>query len=167
MDMGFTREHAEEALLVSGNELATAMEWILTHPPSHTATISSREPYVYYTYTYTHTCICTCTCTCTCMCTLCADAHVQEVSLYMYIVYNRLYILLSFMLYLSLPSSSSSVVAGGILTEDEQLAHAIALRPGPGHRDTGPRHLVLPRYLHHRHHIGSHHLEHHYHIRGH
>ena len=33
-DMGFTREHAEEALLACGNELPSAMEWILSHPPS-------------------------------------------------------------------------------------------------------------------------------------
>jgi len=33
MDMGFTRDHGIEALLVCGNDLTTAMEWILTHPP--------------------------------------------------------------------------------------------------------------------------------------
>lgn len=33
-DMGFTRVHAEEALEACGNELNTAMEWILTHPLS-------------------------------------------------------------------------------------------------------------------------------------
>ena len=37
IDMGFTRNHAEEALMACGNDLSTAMEWILTHPPSSTA----------------------------------------------------------------------------------------------------------------------------------
>lgn len=33
-DMGFTRTHAEEALEACGNDLNSAMEWILTHPSS-------------------------------------------------------------------------------------------------------------------------------------
>lgn len=31
-DMGFQREHAEEALIVCANDLASAMDWILNHP---------------------------------------------------------------------------------------------------------------------------------------
>ena len=34
MDMGFGRDHAEEALLQNRGNLAAAMDWILTHPPS-------------------------------------------------------------------------------------------------------------------------------------
>ena len=37
-DMGFSRPHAEEALLACGNDLSTAMEWILSHPPSSSST---------------------------------------------------------------------------------------------------------------------------------
>ena len=33
-DMGFSREQAERALLVCGNDLTTAMEWLLTRRPS-------------------------------------------------------------------------------------------------------------------------------------
>ena len=33
-DMGFARAHAEEALEACGNDLNTAMEWILSHPSS-------------------------------------------------------------------------------------------------------------------------------------
>ena len=36
-DMGFSREHSEEALLTCGNDITTAMEWILSHPPSSEA----------------------------------------------------------------------------------------------------------------------------------
>ncbi len=33
-DMGFERHHADEALQACGNDLSSAMEWILAHPPS-------------------------------------------------------------------------------------------------------------------------------------
>jgi hypothetical protein len=33
MDMGFAREHSEDALLMTGNDLTASMEWILSHPP--------------------------------------------------------------------------------------------------------------------------------------
>ena len=41
-DMGFERNHAEEALVACGNDLPTAMEWILSHPPSSTEAVSMR-----------------------------------------------------------------------------------------------------------------------------
>ena len=37
-DMGFTRGHAEDALIACGNDLSSAMDWILNHPPSSSAT---------------------------------------------------------------------------------------------------------------------------------
>ena len=33
-DMGFTRDHAEEALMACANDITAAMDWILNHPPS-------------------------------------------------------------------------------------------------------------------------------------
>lgn len=33
-DMGFSRDHAEEALIACANDLTSAMDWILNHPPS-------------------------------------------------------------------------------------------------------------------------------------
>ena len=38
-DMGFARDHSEEALLACGNDLSAAMEWILSHPPSTSAEV--------------------------------------------------------------------------------------------------------------------------------
>ena len=32
-DMGFARNHAEVALIACANDLTSAMEWILSHPP--------------------------------------------------------------------------------------------------------------------------------------
>ena len=43
MDMGFTRDHATDALLVCGNNLTAAMEWILSHPPAEDATTSEAD----------------------------------------------------------------------------------------------------------------------------
>ena len=61
MDMGFNREHAEEALLATGNDIAASMEWILTHPPSATNTQVCPSFFTYYlslslTHTHTHRC---------------------------------------------------------------------------------------------------------------
>ena len=36
-DMGFSRAHGEEALIACANDLASAMDWILNHPPSSSA----------------------------------------------------------------------------------------------------------------------------------
>lgn len=36
-DMGFSREHAEEALIACANDLTAAMDWILNHPPPSAA----------------------------------------------------------------------------------------------------------------------------------
>lgn len=43
MDMGFSRDHATEALLVCGNNLTAAMEWILTHPQTEDTATSSGD----------------------------------------------------------------------------------------------------------------------------
>ena len=48
MDMGFNREHAEEALLATGNDITASMEWILTHPPSATNTQVRPSFFSYY-----------------------------------------------------------------------------------------------------------------------
>lgn len=42
-DMGFSREHAEEALIACANDLTSAMDWILTHPQT-TTTASAVSP---------------------------------------------------------------------------------------------------------------------------
>lgn len=47
MDMGFTRDHATDALLVCGNNLTAAMEWILTHPPTEDTTTSDGDAVCY------------------------------------------------------------------------------------------------------------------------
>lgn len=45
--MGFGRDHAEEALLATGNDITASMEWILTHPPTDSQT---RVCFVHYQY---------------------------------------------------------------------------------------------------------------------
>lgn len=47
MDMGFTRDHATDALLVCGNNLTAAMEWILTHPPTEDTTTNDGDGVCY------------------------------------------------------------------------------------------------------------------------
>ncbi len=49
-DMGFSRDHAEEALIASANDLTSAMDWILNHPQPTTAAAavspSSANPHI-------------------------------------------------------------------------------------------------------------------------
>lgn len=40
-DMGFTREQADEALTASANDLPAAMDWILNHPQTTTASATT------------------------------------------------------------------------------------------------------------------------------
>ena len=55
-DMGFSREQAERALLVCGNDLTTAMEWLLTRHPSGGEVRRA--------------CVCVCVCVYVCVCVL-------------------------------------------------------------------------------------------------
>lgn len=48
MDMGFSRDNATDALLVCGNNLTAAMEWILAHPPTEDPVTSSGDTVCYY-----------------------------------------------------------------------------------------------------------------------
>ena len=66
-DMGFARELAEEALVATGNDLSSAMEWMLSHQPSASGS-SGREV----------VCVCVCRggCTYGCYMWVCGCVHV-------------------------------------------------------------------------------------------
>ena len=58
MDMGFPQVHAEDALIACGNDLPSAMDWILTHPhaaSNSAATAATNVSCVEFTPSWVHT----------------------------------------------------------------------------------------------------------------